>query len=139
MGNQFRQLVEEGELPEEVQPEVRGKAELPRNFFSQLFTEGVISKQAATDMVPYIIFVAFLALVYIANRHFAENNIRDIDRLSKEVKELSWDFKTTKADLMLKSTQTEVAKLVDTLGLKESVEPPHKIVIQEDDIRKKAE
>jgi hypothetical protein len=130
MGNQFRQLVDEGEEPAEVQADVRETAELPRNFFTQLFTEGVISKQAATDMLPFIIFLAFLAMVYIGNRHFAENNIRAIDKLSKEVKELSWDFKTTKADLMLKSTQTEVAKLVDTLGLKESVEPPHKIVVQ---------
>ena len=135
MSNRFRQLVEEDEVPEEVQPEVRGKAELPRNFFTQLLTEGVISKQAATDMLPFIIFIAFLGMVYISNRHFAENNIRTIDKLGKEVKELSWDFKTTKADLMLKSTQTEVAKLVDTLGLKESVEPPNKIVIQVSELK----
>lgn len=133
MSNEFRQQVEEGEVPQEVQSEIRGKAELPRNFFTQFFTEGVMTKQSATDMLPFIIFLAFLAMVYIGNRHFAENNIRDIDRLSKEVKELSWDFKTTKADLMLKSTQTEVAKLVDTLGLKESVEPPNKILIQVSD------
>ena len=129
MGNEFRHLVEEGEVLEEAQPELRQKAELPRNFFTQFFTDGVISKQAATDMLPFIIFLAFLAIIYIGNRHYAENNIRDIDRLSKEVKELSWDFKTTKADLMLKSTQTEVAKLVDTLGLYESVEPPIKMII----------
>jgi hypothetical protein len=70
-------------------------------------------------------------MIYIGNRHFAENNIRDIDKLSKEVKELSWDFKTLKADLMLKSTQTEVAKVVDSLGLIEPNEPPKKIVIRE--------
>ena len=135
MSNRFRQSVEEDEVPEEVQPEVRGKAELPRNFFTQLLTEGVISKQAATDMLPFIIFIAFLGMVYIGNRHFAENNIRTIDKLGKEVKELSWDFKTTKADLMLKSTQTEVATLVDTLGLKESVEPPNKIVLQVSELK----
>ena len=129
MGNQFRHLVEEGEVSQDAQPELRQKAELPRNFFTQFFTDGVMSKQAATDMLPFIIFLAFLAIIYIGNRHYAENNIRDIDKLSKEVKELSWDFKTTKADLMLKSTQTEVAKLVDTLGLYESVEPPTKIMI----------
>ncbi len=32
---------------------------------------------------------------------------------------------------MLKSTQTEVAKEVDTLGLTEPNEPPKKIVIRE--------
>ena len=136
MSNQFRQIVDEGEVPQEVQPEAGEKAELPRNFFTQLLTEGVVSKQTATDMMPFIVFLALLAMVYIGNRHFTENTIREIDKLSKEVKELSWEFKTTKADLMLKSTQTEVAKLVDTLGLKESVEPPTKIVVQVNELKK---
>ena len=130
MNNQFKNgISEEDGVEREVQPEPRGKAELPRNFFTLMFTEGVISKEAATDMLPFIIFIAFLGMIYIGNRHFAENNIRDIDRLGREVKELSWDYKTLKADLMMKSTQTEVAKEVDTLGLKEPVEPPKKIVI----------
>ena len=132
MGNQFKnETTEEGEVGREVQPEIKEKAELPRNFFTLMFTEGVISKEAATDMLPFIVFIAFLGMIYIGNRHFAENNIRDIDKLGKEVKELSWDYKTLKADLMMKSTQTEVAKEVDTLGLKEPVEPPKKIVITE--------
>lgn len=131
MTNQFKNDTTEDEVEREVQPEI--KADLPRNFFTLMFTEGVISKQAATDMLPFIIFLAFLGMIYIGNRHFAENNIRDIDKLSKEVKELSWDFKTLKADLMLKSTQTEVAGMVDTLGLKEPVEPPKKIVITVED------
>ena len=130
MNNQFKNgTSEEDGVEREVQPEPREKAELPRNFFTLMFTEGVISKEAATDMLPFIIFIAFLGMIYIGNRHFAANNIRDIDRLGKEVKELSWDYKTLKADLMMKSTQTEVAKEVDTLGLKEPVEPPKKIVI----------
>ncbi len=130
MNNQFKnETTEEGEVEREVQPDAKEKSELPRNFFTLLFTEGVISKEAATDMLPFIIFVAFLGMIYIGNRHFAESNIRDIDRLGREVKELSWDYKTLKADLMMKSTQTEVAKEVDTLGLMEPVEPPKKIVI----------
>lgn len=129
MDNRFRNEIEEEESKEELQPQLKEKMELPRNFFTIMFTEGVVSKQAATEMLPFIIFIAFLAMIYIGNRHFAENNIRNIDKLNKEVKELSWDFKTLKADLMLKSTQTEVAKQVDTLGLKEPNEPPKKIII----------
>ena len=135
MTNQFKNETTEDEVEREVQPEIMTKAELPRNFFTLMFTEGVISKQAATDMLPFIIFLAFLGMIYIGNRHFAENNIRDIDKLSKQVKELSWDFKTLKADLMLKSTQTEVAGMVDTLGLKEPVEPPKKILITGNEFR----
>ncbi|HCN84684.1 MAG TPA: hypothetical protein DIT07_13860 [Sphingobacteriaceae bacterium] len=129
MTNRFRSEIIEEEAVQEVQPE-KEKAELPKNVVTSFFTDGVISKETATNMLPFIIFIAFLGMIYIGNRHFAEKNIRDIDKVSKEVKELSWDYKILKSDLMLKSTQTEVAKLVDTLGLKELVEPPKKIIIQ---------
>ncbi len=131
MNNRFKSEFTEGEVEQGVQQEE--KAELPRNFFTQFFTEGVMDKYTATQMLPFIIFIAFLGMVYIGNRHFAEKNIRSIDKLGREVKELSWDFKTLKADLMLKSTQTEVAKLADTLGLKEPVAPPMKIVVENDE------
>ena len=134
MSNRFRDNIAEEEVEEEVEP-VKGKTELPRNFFIVLLTEGVVSKEAASEMMPFIIFLAFLGMVYIGNRHFAEKNIREIDKIGKEVKELSWDFKTLKADLMLKSTQTEVAKRVDTFGLKEPVEPPNKIVVSKNELK----
>jgi hypothetical protein len=133
MSNRFKNELVEGEVEREVQPEKEEKAELPRNFFTALFTDGVMSKEAATAMLPFVIYLAFLGMIYIANRHFAEKNIRSIDKLSREVKELSWDYKTLKADLMLKSTQSEVAKQVDTLGLKEPVVPPKKIVVALDE------
>ena len=131
MSNRFRtEITEDEEVEIGPEPVLKQKAELPKNFFTTFMTEGVVSKESATQMMPFVIFLAMLAMVYIANKHFAEKNIRGIDKLTKEVKELSWDFKTLKADLMLKSTQTEVAKQVDTLGLKEPVEPPKKIVIK---------
>ena len=127
MSNHFRDEVKRGEVEPEAQPEI--KAELPRNFITAFFSDGVVSKEAATQMLPFIVFIGFLTMLYIGNRHLAEKSIREINKLSKEVKELSWDFKTIKADLMLKSTQSEVAKKVDTLGLKEPVTPPMKIVV----------
>jgi hypothetical protein len=127
MNNRFKKKLTGDEVEGEVRPEHVEKAGLPGNFFTQFFSDGFMSKEAATNLLPFIVYVAFLGMIYIANRHYAENNIRDIDQLSREVKELSWDFKTLKADLMLKSTQTEVAKLVDTMG---PVAPPKKIIIQ---------
>lgn len=128
------------EILEEEEPEMELIVEekppvgkIPDNFFTLLLQKGVVSTEAATQMLPFIFFIAFLAMIYIANRHMAENNIRDIDKLSKQVKELSWDYKTTKAELAYKSTLTELEKKTDTLGLKISVEPPQKIVVTEDE------
>ena len=134
MNNQFRKTVEEQE--EEVQeqeelvaPKEPAKEGSATAFFRKLFTEGVVSKESASGMFPFIIFLCFLVMIYIANSHWTMKNIRSIDILSKEIKELSWEYKSLKADLMFKSKMTEVAKKVDTLGLKELIEPPKKIVI----------
>ncbi len=139
MANRFRRQEEEEHEEDQIVEEVEQvkKRSLPRNFFTTLLMEGVVSKEAASEMMPFIIFIAFLGMIYIGNRHFAENNIREIDKLNKEVKEFSWDFKTLKADLMLKSTQTEVSKKVDTLGLKEPVAPPVKIMVDKSELEVK--
>lgn len=135
MSNQFRQNIEEEEElgSEEIQiKKPRRKNREPESgkaFFKKLFTEGVVTKEAATDMLPFLLFLSVLCMLYIANSHMAVKNIRNIDKLNKEVKELSWEYKSLKADLMFKSKLTEVAKKVDTLGIKELTEPPKKIVI----------
>ena len=134
MANQFRDLAEEEQEVLREDFERPKRREVSRNFFTTLLTEGVVSKEAASESMPFIIFLAFLGMLYIGNRHYAENTIRRIDKLNKEVKELSWDFKTLKADLMLKSTQTEVSKKVDTIGLKEPVAPPIKIVVDKSEL-----
>jgi len=77
--------------------------------------------------LPFILFLVLLGMIYLGNMHLAERNLRDIDKMTKEVKELTWDYKTTKADLAFKSTLSEVAKRVDTLGIKESIEPPQRL------------
>jgi hypothetical protein len=132
MTNRLRSEIEAEKIivKETIKEEVQDSSVPEAGFFTALFAKETISKEAATDALPFIIFIAFLAMIYIGNRHSAENNIRKIDKLSKEVKELSWDFKTIKADLMFKSKQTEVIKRVDSLvGLKVSVKPPIKIKV----------
>lgn len=135
MSNRFREhLDEEPELEEEIEIKVKPQPKRKDNessnaFFKKLFTEGVVSKESATEMLPFLIFISVLCMLYIANSHMAIKNIRSIDKLNKEVKELSWEYKSLKADLMFKSKLTEVAKKVDTLGIKELTEPPKKIVI----------
>jgi hypothetical protein len=129
MSNRFKEDIDEDLQPEIAEVKVKKETSSPDNFFSRLFNEGVVSKEAATEMLPFLIFISVLGMLYIANSHMAVSNIRSIDKLNKEVKELSWEYKSLKADLMFKSKLTEVAKKVDTLGIKELTEPPKKIVI----------
>jgi hypothetical protein len=128
------------EIQEEVEAEKKliveekpVKKDIPDNFLTQFFTKGFITTDDATKALPFVLFVALLGMVYIGNRHLAEKNIRDIDKLTKEVKELSWDYKSTKADLAFKSTLSEVEKRTDTLGIKTSMQPPQKITVKGDE------
>lgn len=138
--NRFREDAEEEEVGPEPVLKPAQKKTLPKeeklhtpSFLSKFFHDGIITKEAATDALPFLCFLAFLGMIYIGNSHFAVNNIRRIDKLNKEVKELRWEYKSLKADLMFKSKLTEVAKKVDTLGIKELIEPPKKIVVKSDE------
>ena len=132
MSNRLRAEIAEEEEEKELVVEKKAPKEFSENYFTQLFSKGFMSTESATKALPFILYVAFLGMLYIANRHLSEKNLRTIDKLTKEVKELNWDYKSTKADLAYKSTLTEVAKRVDTLGIKVSVEPPQKLTIEEE-------
>ena len=101
--------------------------------FKDLLDGSLIANDFVLKQIPYIIFLVFLAFVYIANRYHAEKIVRENVELTKEISELRAQAITTSSELMFISKQSEVAKLVEKkgLGLKESVVPPRKIVIQE--------
>jgi hypothetical protein len=80
--------------------------------------------------LPKIIFVMALGLFYIGNTHYAEKTVRKINNVQAEVEDLRADYTTMKSDLMFASKQSEVAKKVKSIGLEESLEPPHKIVVE---------
>lgn len=119
-------------IQQEIQDSVEEKASASEDFIRKLLSGGRLSSLSIVNNIPFILFLFFLGIIYIANRHYAENTVRKISSLSKEVKVMSWEFKTLKADLMLRSTQSEVSKLVDTAGLKELVVPPRKIIIKKE-------
>lgn len=92
--------------------------------FDTLFDEGLPSKY-----IPHILFLTAIGIFYIGNNHWAEKTIRKIDKMRIEVEELRADYTSLKADYMFASKQSEVARKVKKIGLKESSTPPNKIVI----------
>jgi len=80
--------------------------------------------------VPKILFVLFIGLLYISNTHYADKATREINKAQTEVEDLRADFTTLKSDMMFATKQSEVARRVKELGLKESMRPPYKVVIE---------
>jgi Bacteriodetes cell division protein (FtsL-like) len=81
--------------------------------------------------LPKILFVMVLGLLYISNTHYGEKTVRKINNLHAEVEDLRADYTTLKADLMFASKQSEVAKKVRDLDIKESLKPPFKVEVPE--------
>ena len=97
----------------------------------RLKLESYFEEGFPVQYLPKILFVVFLSLVYISNTHYAEKTIRQIDKAQTEVEDLRADFTTLKSDVMFASKQSEVARRVKAIGLKESLRPPYKIVVND--------
>ena len=74
--------------------------------------------------IPYFLFLSVLAVAYIYNGHYSDNTVKDINRTSKELKELQYEYKSLKSEVMFRSKQSEMVKAVEPLNLKELVQPP---------------
>ena len=102
---------------------------LARTFIGVL-NGSFLTKENAVQRLPLLFFLTLLLICYIANTHYAEKTVREIDKLNRDLKELSSEYISTKSDLMFRSKQSEVAKSVEHMGIKESVVPPKKITVK---------
>ena len=82
-------------------------------------------------LFPFIFYIAFLAILYIANTYIAERKIRKMDEIRGELKELRFEYINTKSDLMSQTKQSSITKKLANEGLKESVTPPNKLIVEE--------
>lgn len=80
------------------------------------------------NLLPFLFFITFLAICYIANIYYSEKNIRDINKLNRELKELRFEHITIKSELMIMSRQSDISDKLKGTGMKESITPPYKLV-----------
>lgn len=100
-------------------------------FEKRLKLDGYFAEGFPVQYLPKILFVTFLSIIYISNTHYAEKTVREINAIQAEVEDLRADYTTLKADLMFASKQSEVARKVKDFGLRESLTPPYKVVVEE--------
>lgn len=83
-----------------------------------------LNYQSLVKQIPFFLFLALLAVVYIYNGHYADKTIRNINKTAKEVKELQYEYISVKSKVMYQSKQSELIKAVEPLGLKELAQSP---------------
>lgn len=92
-----------------------------------------LSHESTMKRLPFIFFLCFMALCYIAVGYYADDQVRKVNILTSEIKELRTQYIVVKDSLVIKSKQTEVAKALEKMqtGIKESVVPPKKIIVKQ--------
>ena len=129
MGNKFK----EQQKPEEpIVPKKPAKENKVVRGVASVVSGNFLSKETTLKNLPFIFFLSFLAICYIANGYYADDQVRKVNKLTNDIKELRTQYIVVKDSLVVKSKQTEVAKALalQQTGIKESVVPPKKIVVK---------
>lgn len=120
----------EGDGSQETSPKPKRKSNgASRGLIKAMNLFGLFERNQIARAMPFILFVTCLIMFYIANSYYAEGIIRDIDKMKVDLKERRAEYISTMSRLMYQSKQSEVAKSLQPYGVKESTEPPHKIII----------
>jgi hypothetical protein len=95
----------------------------------------VLSREGVIRQIPFLIFIALLLILYIANIYKGEKIMSEIISLEKEVRELRAEYSSTVFDRQQLSTQSEISKMITEKGLPlmEAKTPPFKIVMKDQD------
>jgi Bacteriodetes cell division protein (FtsL-like) len=112
-----------------IEEEKNIESKIIKTDWKQIFNYHKIVKN-----IPFFIFLALLAIIYIYNGHHADKLVRKIATTEKNIKQLEYEFKTVKSDLIFRSKASELIKAVDPLGLKEPKVAP---MILNDSIERK--
>jgi len=101
-------------------------------LIKELMSGRVLSEKIILGNLTYIVFLTFLASLYIGNRFHAESLNRRSTKLGNEVRELRANALSVSAELGDQSKQSEVINLVKKrgLGLEELTEAPYFIVVR---------
>lgn len=115
-----------------IDEQIEKKPELRGGNVKGFIDGSVLTREFVIKQLPYIIFLAILAILYIGNRYHAEKLFRRSGELQSELKELRAEAITVSAELMHLSRQSQVLNLLRErdIDLMESLDPPQKIVVK---------
>lgn len=121
---------------EEKKPKEKKEAGKVSKSLASVFSGNFLSSDNVVGFLPFIFFLTFLGILYIANGYYAQQTVRDLQVVGNELKALRSEYITIKSDLNYSSKQSQVAQATKPFGIMESTVPPTKIVVSKEEIEK---
>lgn len=106
-------------------------------FIHSLLDGTFLTKGKFRRAMPFIVMLMILGVFYISNIFKVERTKRTIDDLEEELRELRYEYISSRSKLMYESKPSEIViKLKDT-GIGETLIPPKKISVSQDNKTRK--
>jgi len=78
----------------------------------------------------FFLYWALLLIGYIAYGHWTDKTLRNISNVQNQLKDLQYEYKTVKSEVMNISSEVQVVKAAEPLGLKISHIVPKRLQIK---------
>lgn len=113
------------EKPQEEKPSKKAK----KNGLITVLGGDLLVNEGFLKMFPFLMYVVFLLMLCIANTYIAEDVNREIARLNKQEESLHVEYVYYNSEITKYTTQSNLVRKLDKKGIKESVVPLRKIVV----------
>ena len=112
-------------IKKRVALEDKAREERPKITLKDVASGEALGREWLQRQIPFILFLVMIALFYINNRFTYEAQLRDIDRLKKELIDAKYESLTVSEELMQMSRQSYVIDKLREQGsdLEVSTEP----------------
>jgi len=91
---------------------------------------GLFDNERSFRIFPFLLFLTFLAFIYITNDYMVESKIRKMTEVKMELRELRYEYVSVKSNLMSISKQSQLEKRLEGIGIKQNDEPVQTIHIK---------
>ena len=112
----------------ELKPKKRSKVS---RLMADIMGGDIFSKDGFVNLFPFFFYIVFLSMFYITNVYIAEDMSREIARLNRKIEDLHVEYVYLKSEITKITKQSNMVNMLKTKGIKESVEPLKKIVVDE--------
>ena len=93
-------------------------------FFKEIFSGDLFKKGMVIKNTPFLVYVTFLMVLYVAYGYHVDGVVLDISKKSKTGEKLYSELQSALELYDKESLQSKVVKKTEKWGLYESVDPP---------------
>ena len=93
-------------------------------FFKEIFSGDLFKKGMVINNTPFLVYVTFLMVIYVAYGYHVDGVVLEISKKSKAGEKLYSELQSALELYDKESLQSKVVKETEKWGLYESVDPP---------------